>query len=58
MSFDREMLYYYYYNICCVFAELPKNAQCLMDCEAAQILLGIQEQMVLLSRDPTIKLPV
>lgn len=29
-----------------------------MDCEAAQILLGIQEQMVLLSRDPTIKLPV
>ncbi|KAG8647553.1 DNA-directed RNA polymerases IV and V subunit 4 [Manihot esculenta] len=38
--------------------ELPKNVKCLMDCEAAQILLGIQEQMVLLSRDPTIKLPV
>ncbi|XP_037495319.1 DNA-directed RNA polymerases IV and V subunit 4 isoform X2 [Jatropha curcas] len=38
--------------------ELPKNAKCMMDCEAAQILQGIQEQMVLLSRDPTIKLPV
>ena len=29
-----------------------------MDCEAADILQGIQEQMVFLSRDPTIKLPV
>ncbi|EEF37360.1 conserved hypothetical protein [Ricinus communis] len=38
--------------------DLPKNAKCLMDCEAAQVLQGIQEQMVLLSRDPTIKLPV
>ncbi|KAJ0081671.1 hypothetical protein Patl1_09651 [Pistacia atlantica] len=39
-------------------AELPKNAKCLMDCEAAYILEGIQEQMVLLSADPTIKIPV
>ncbi|KAH9611594.1 hypothetical protein KSS87_009862 [Heliosperma pusillum] len=39
-------------------SELPKNAQCVMDCEAADILHGIQEQMVFLSRDPTIKLPV
>lgn len=38
--------------------ELPKNAKCMMDCEAAQILQGIQEQMVLLSQDPTIKLPL
>ncbi|KAJ9567007.1 hypothetical protein OSB04_002973 [Centaurea solstitialis] len=37
--------------------ELPENAKCLMDCEAAQILLGIQEHMVLLSKDPTIKIP-
>lgn len=40
-------------------AELPKNVkcQCLMDCEAAQLLQGIQDQMVLLSADPTIKIP-
>ncbi|KAI8524856.1 hypothetical protein RHMOL_Rhmol13G0182000 [Rhododendron molle] len=38
--------------------ELPKNAKCLMDCEAADILLGIQEQMVVLSEDPTIKIPI
>ncbi|XP_059667224.1 DNA-directed RNA polymerases IV and V subunit 4-like [Cornus florida] len=38
--------------------ELPKNAKCLMDCEAAHILQGIQEQMVMLSEDPTIKLPL
>ncbi|KAL8137324.1 hypothetical protein V2J09_003325, partial [Rumex salicifolius] len=37
--------------------ELPKNAECLMDCEAADILQGVQEQMIMLSRDPTIKLP-
>ncbi|KAG6594363.1 DNA-directed RNA polymerases IV and V subunit 4, partial [Cucurbita argyrosperma subsp. sororia] len=39
--------------------ELPKNVkcQCLMDCEAAQLLQGIQDQMVLLSADPTIKIP-
>lgn len=28
-----------------------------MDCEAANILEGIQEQMVMLSQDSTIKLP-
>ncbi|XP_057512878.1 DNA-directed RNA polymerases IV and V subunit 4-like isoform X1 [Actinidia eriantha] len=38
--------------------ELPKNAKCLMDCEAAAILQGIQEQMVVLSEDPTIKIPI
>ncbi|XP_058197614.1 DNA-directed RNA polymerases IV and V subunit 4-like isoform X4 [Rhododendron vialii] len=38
--------------------ELPKNAKCLMDCEAADILQGIQEQMVVLSEDPTIKIPI
>ncbi|XP_010552732.1 PREDICTED: DNA-directed RNA polymerases IV and V subunit 4 isoform X2 [Tarenaya hassleriana] len=38
--------------------ELPENAKCLMDCEAAQILEGIQDQMVVLSEDPTIKIPV
>lgn len=41
-----------------VHSELPKNSQCVMDCEAADILQGIQERMVFLSRDPTIKLPV
>lgn len=29
-----------------------------MDCEAAEILQGIQDQMVILSQDPDIKLPV
>lgn len=38
--------------------DVPKNAACMMDCEAAQVLQGIQEQMVLLSQDPKIKLPV
>ncbi|XP_062088031.1 DNA-directed RNA polymerases IV and V subunit 4-like isoform X2 [Humulus lupulus] len=37
--------------------DLPKGAKCLMDCEAADILQGIQERMVLLSKDPTIKIP-
>lgn len=37
--------------------EIPKNAKCLMDCEAEQVLQGIQEQMVILSEDPTIKIP-
>ncbi|KAK3007955.1 hypothetical protein RJ639_013368 [Escallonia herrerae] len=38
--------------------ELPEDAKCLMDCEAAQILQGIQEQMVILSEDPNIKIPI
>ncbi|KAL6188577.1 hypothetical protein ACLB2K_039969 [Fragaria x ananassa] len=38
--------------------ELPKGAKCLMDCEAADILQGIQDHMVILSKDPSIKLPV
>lgn len=38
--------------------ELPKNSLCVMDCEAGDILQSIQEQMVFLSRDPTIELPV
>ncbi|PON90328.1 RNA polymerase II, Rpb [Trema orientale] len=37
--------------------ELPKDAKCLMDCEAADILQSIQERMVLLSKDPTVKIP-
>ena len=41
-----------------IFAELPKNAKCMMDCEAALILKGIQEHMVVLSEDPTIKIPL
>lgn len=35
--------------------ELPENVKCLMACEASDILQVIQEQMVLLSKDPTIK---
>ncbi|GAB2224756.1 hypothetical protein Droror1_Dr00005526 [Drosera rotundifolia] len=38
--------------------DVPSYAQCLMDCEAADILEGVQEQMTFLSRDPTIKIPV
>lgn len=38
--------------------ELPENVTCLMDCEAAQVLEGIQEQMVVLSEDPTVKIPL
>ncbi|CAH1439871.1 unnamed protein product [Lactuca virosa] len=38
--------------------EIPENVTCLMDCEAAQILQGIQEHMVLLSKDPSIKIPI
>nr|XP_011460074.1 PREDICTED: DNA-directed RNA polymerases IV and V subunit 4 isoform X3 [Fragaria vesca subsp. vesca] len=38
--------------------ELPKGAKCLMDCEAADILQGVQDHMVILSKDPSIKLPV
>lgn len=30
----------------------------MMDCEAAEILQGIQDQMIILSSDPDIKLPV
>ncbi|KAM6601836.1 hypothetical protein CsatA_021445 [Cannabis sativa] len=37
--------------------ELPKGAKCLMDCDAADILEGIQDRMVLLSKDPSIKIP-
>ncbi|XP_047981837.1 DNA-directed RNA polymerases IV and V subunit 4-like isoform X1 [Salvia hispanica] len=38
--------------------ELPPNSTCLMDCEAAEILQSIQDQMVILSQDPDVKLPV
>ncbi|EPS73262.1 hypothetical protein M569_01493, partial [Genlisea aurea] len=37
---------------------LPPNSVYLMDSEAADILQGIQDQMVFLSQDPDIKLPV
>eukprot|EP00262_Sarcandra_glabra_P020607 TRINITY_DN8290_c0_g1_i1.p1 TRINITY_DN8290_c0_g1~~TRINITY_DN8290_c0_g1_i1.p1 ORF type:complete len:247 (+),score=43.18 TRINITY_DN8290_c0_g1_i1:78-818(+) len=37
--------------------ELPKNAKCLMDCEAAVILQGIQDNLAMLSEDPAIKMP-
>ncbi|KAF7840487.1 BTB/POZ domain-containing protein [Senna tora] len=38
--------------------ELPSNVKCVMNCEASEILQGIQYQMVSLSKDPTIKIPV
>lgn len=38
-------------------AELPQSSTCLMDCEAAEILQGIQDQMITLSQDPDIKIP-
>ncbi|XP_041028846.1 DNA-directed RNA polymerases IV and V subunit 4-like isoform X1 [Juglans microcarpa x Juglans regia] len=37
--------------------ELPENVKCMMDCEAADILQGIQDQMTILSKDPEFKLP-
>lgn len=37
--------------------ELPENAKCMMDCEAGDILQGIQDHMIVLSTDPTIKIP-
>ncbi|CAM8993073.1 unnamed protein product [Rhodiola kirilowii] len=38
--------------------ELPKNVKCMMDCEASETLDGIRDQMVLLSADASIKLPM
>jgi len=38
--------------------ETPSGARVVMDCEAADILQQIQEQMVILSEDPTIKFPL
>ncbi|KAK4259182.1 hypothetical protein QN277_005538 [Acacia crassicarpa] len=38
--------------------ELPKNVKCVMNCEAADILQGIQDRMTMLSKDPAIKIPV
>lgn len=38
--------------------ELPENTKCLMDCEAREILQGIQDHMVVLSSDSAIKIPV
>ncbi|KZV27583.1 hypothetical protein F511_11586 [Dorcoceras hygrometricum] len=38
--------------------ELPQNTTCMMDCEAAEILQGIQDNMITLSQDPDIKIPV
>nr|GMC47124.1 DNA-directed RNA polymerases IV and V subunit 4 [Ipomoea batatas]GME17469.1 DNA-directed RNA polymerases IV and V subunit 4 [Ipomoea batatas] len=37
--------------------EISENTKCLMDCEAAEILQGIHDQMTILSEDPAIKLP-
>nr|KAJ0228399.1 hypothetical protein LSAT_V11C100050480 [Lactuca sativa] len=37
---------------------ISENLTCLMDCEPAQFLQGIQEHMVLLSKDPSIKIPI
>ncbi|KAF3620444.1 putative nuclear inhibitor of protein phosphatase 1-like isoform X1 [Capsicum annuum] len=38
--------------------EISEDTTCVMDCEAAEIMQGIQEKMVVLSEDPSIKLPV
>ncbi|KAL5722692.1 hypothetical protein ACHQM5_006181 [Ranunculus cassubicifolius] len=38
-------------------SDLPKNTKCMMDCEAKESLEKIQEHLVILSEDPTIKLP-
>ncbi|KAJ0965298.1 hypothetical protein J5N97_026436 [Dioscorea zingiberensis] len=37
--------------------DLPKDAKLLMDCEAAEILEGVQDSLQVLSRDPEIKMP-
>ncbi|PNY16680.1 ABC transporter I family member [Trifolium pratense] len=41
-----------------IYAELPKNFKCLMECEAAVMLQVIQVHMAMLSRDPAIKIPL
>ncbi|KAK1269935.1 hypothetical protein QJS04_geneDACA006747 [Acorus gramineus] len=37
--------------------DLPKNAKCLMDCEAALALQGIQDHLTVLRNDPMIRIP-
>ncbi|CAN6448270.1 unnamed protein product [Victoria cruziana] len=37
--------------------EIPKDAKCLMDCEAAIMLGSIEEQLQALADDPTVKIP-
>jgi hypothetical protein len=37
--------------------EIPSGARVVLDCEATDILQEIQEHMVILSEDPTIKFP-
>lgn len=48
----------YCYMFLMTYAELPENVKCMMDCEAVDILQGIKDQMVILSRDPEFRLPV
>ncbi|XP_050288201.1 DNA-directed RNA polymerases IV and V subunit 4-like [Quercus robur] len=38
--------------------DLPENVKCMMDCEALDILQGIQDQLPILSKDPEFRLPV
>ncbi|KAK7855246.1 dna-directed rna polymerases iv and v subunit 4 [Quercus suber] len=38
--------------------DLPENVKCMMDCEAFDILQGIQDQLPILSKDPEFRLPV
>ncbi|CAA7409614.1 unnamed protein product [Spirodela intermedia] len=38
-------------------SDLPKNVKILKDCEAATILEGIQDHLLILSDDPKIKIP-
>ena len=58
MCYDRLTPCCYMFMV--AYAELPENVKCMsmMDCEAASILQGIQDQMVTLSKDPELKLPV
>ena len=56
VSTGRLILYCYLFLT--TYAELPENAKCMMDCEAVDILQGIKDQMVILTRDPEFRLPV
>lgn len=53
-----DLLALYCYMFLMTYAELPENVKCMMDCEAVDILQGIKDQMVILSRDPEFRLPV
>ena len=63
LSLKRGMSFWILLTPCCylsmvAYADLPENVKCMMDCEALDILQGIQDQLPILSKDPEFRLPV